>query len=116
MTSFNSLASRFHLDCETLQIASPKDLAVTISCLAPGDTNGPISALDQDKIRGEHSTYLSKHPEVSLLVDGFVGAILEEKPSDVFAFAQWYFAADENRYADKFTNCRIHSERLTCDS
>ncbi|CAN0051251.1 unnamed protein product [Scytosiphon promiscuus] len=56
-----------------------------------------ISRLDglRDSIRAEQAGYLHEHPEVASMLNGFLRAIVESKPEDVFEFARQHFAGDE---------------------
>jgi len=42
----------------------------------------------KDKIKAEHSQYLSKHPEIRDLLNDFVSNCLLEKPTNVYDHAQ----------------------------
>jgi len=42
----------------------------------------------KDKIKVEHSEYLSKHPEIRDLLNDFVSNCLLEKPENVYEHAQ----------------------------
>lgn len=56
-----------------------------------------FTSCEKDSIKAEYSSYRAQHPEIVTLVDGFMLAVLRDKPSDVFAFARRHFAPD--RYA-----------------
>lgn len=51
--------------------------------------------LYQDSIRADQASYLNEHPEIATLLDGFIRAVVEKKPSDVFEFARHHFAAGD---------------------
>lgn len=46
----------------------------------------------QERIRSDQATYLKEHPEVYSLLNGFVRAVMEKKPTDVFTFGRDYFS------------------------
>ncbi|CAM9547153.1 unnamed protein product, partial [Phaeothamnion confervicola] len=52
----------------------------------------PHFFLMQRKLRLSATSYIDRHPELSCLLNDFVGSVLEEKPRDVFAWAHTYFA------------------------
>lgn len=52
--------------------------------------------LHQDSIRLEQASYLEEHPEVASLLNGFLRAVVERKPDDVFEFAKQHFAGGED--------------------
>eukprot|EP00903_Cladosiphon_okamuranus_P020626 g18936.t1 len=54
-----------------------------------------IARLDglRDNIRADQASYLDEHPEIVTLLNGFIRAVVEKKPSDVFEFARQHFGA-----------------------
>lgn len=48
----------------------------------------------QDSIRADQASYLKQHPEISSLLNGFIRAVVERKPADVYEFARQHFAGD----------------------
>ena len=46
----------------------------------------------KDEVKKEHTTYISKHPEVRQLLNDFLSTLLLEKPEDVYSFSQEYFS------------------------
>eukprot|EP00752_Nemacystus_decipiens_P012433 g11015.t1 len=51
-----------------------------------------IARLDglRDNIRADQESYLDEHPEIATLLSGFIRAVVEKKPTDIFAFARQY--------------------------
>jgi guanylate kinase len=43
----------------------------------------------------QHMSYIADHPELTAMVNKFVGAVLTERPDDVYSYARCFFA-DEN--------------------
>ncbi|EDO45600.1 predicted protein [Nematostella vectensis] len=64
-----------------------------------GNDAGALTAEQQTKLnqfkidtRIENERYLRDHPEVSCLLTGFLGSILQERPENVREFAAGYFS------------------------
>lgn len=47
-------------------------------------------------MREENAHYMMKHPELGTLVDGFITAVVTQKPTDLIKFGTNYFAALRN--------------------
>lgn len=85
--SFESLS---RLNTRRVRFGMP-GRSLCLLCAIPRSRHS-LLARPQEELKKQHVEYLSAHPELRHLLNDFMSAVLMEKPTDVYAFAQSHFA------------------------